>query len=162
MRAIDREGKRLCEFQAELFEKSVSDLEMSSEIFARRYMNSKIVHELDSGSFLEGNMDIADIFEELDKQYGPSTYGSIKYHRDIMYWAGYLYRYFCYCYDVSSKQAYKLLPLKYVASSYESYHTLDISQAVERLLESKGISFSEEETNRRGVAILRSIRQKRA
>ena len=160
MRAIDREGKRLCEFQGALFEKTVSNLEMSSEIFVRRYMNSEIVHELDSGSFLEGNMGIEDIYEEIDRQYGPSSYGSRKYHRDVMYWAGYLYRYFCYCYDVSSKQAYKLLPFKYIASSYESYHTLDISQAIERLLESKGISFSEEETNRRGVTILRSIRRR--
>ena len=159
MKTIDREGKRLCEFQAELFEKSISNLEMSSEIFVRRYMNSKIVSELDSGSFLEGNMGINDIYEELDRQYGPSTYGSRKYHRDVMYWTGYLYRYFCYCYDVSSKQAYKLLPFKYIASSFEPYHTLDVSQALERLLESKGISFSEEEMNKRGVAILRSVRK---
>ena len=159
MKTIDREGKRLCEFQAELFEKSISNLEMSSEIFVRRYMNSKIVSELDSGSFLEGNMGINDIYEELDRQYGPSTYGSRKYHRDVMYWTGYLYRYFCYCYDVSSKQAYKLLPFKYIASSFEPYHTLDVSQALERLLESKGISFSEEEMNKRGIAILRSMRK---
>ena len=159
MKAIDREGKRLCEFQAELFEKSISNLEMSSEIFVRRYMNSKIVIELDSGAFLEGNMGTNDIYEELDRQYGPSTYGSKKYHRDVMYWTGYLYRYFCYCYDVSSKRAYKLLPFKYIASSFEPYHTLDVSQAIERLLESKGISFSEEEMNKRGVEILRSIRK---
>ena len=159
MKTFDREGKRLCEFQAELFEKSVTALEMSSEIFVRRYMNSRIVRELDSGSFLEGNMGIADIYEELDRQYGPSSYGSRKYHRDIMYWAGYLYRYFSYCYDASSKQAYKLLPLKDVASSYEPFHTLDVSQAVERLLEAKGISFNEEEINQRAVAILKSMRQ---
>jgi len=161
MKTIDREGKRLCEFQAELFEKTVTCLEMSSEIFVRRYMNSKIVRELDSGSFLEGSMGIDDIYEEMDRQYGPSSYGSRKYHRDVMYWTGYLYRYFCYCYEVSSRQAYKLMPFKYVASSYEPYHTLDIPQAIERLLESRGISFSEEETNRRGVSILRSMRKMR-
>ncbi len=161
MKTIDREGKRLCEFQAELFEKTVTRLEMSSEIFVRRYMNSKIVRELDSGSFLEGSMGIDDIYEEMDRQYGPSSYGSRKYHRDVMYWTGYLYRYFCYCYEASSRQAYKMMPFKYVASSYEPYHTLDIPQAIERLLESRGISFSEEETNRRGVSILRSMRKMR-
>lgn len=160
MKTIDQEGKRLCDFQAELFEKSISSLEMSSEIFVRRYMNSKVVRELDSGSFLEGNMDVNDIYEELDKQYGLSSYGSKKYHRDIMYWTGYLYRYFCYCYDVSSKQAYKLLPFKYIASTYEPYHSLDVSQAIERLLETKKITFSEEETNKKGVAILKLLRKR--
>lgn len=161
MKAFDREGKRLCEFQAELFEKSVTSLEMSSEIFVRRYMNSRIARELDSGSFLEGNMGVADIYEDIDRQYGPSSYGSKKYHRDVMFWAGYLYRELCYCYEVSSKQAYKLLPFKDVASSYEPYHALDVSQAIERLLEAKGISFSEEEVNQRGVAILKTIRKMR-
>lgn len=161
MKAFDQEAKRLCDFQAELFEKSVTSLEMSSEIFVRRYMNSRIVRELDTGSFLEGNISISDIYEEIDKQYGPSSYGSRKYHRDVMFWTGYLYREFCYCYEISSKQAYKLLPFKYVASSYEPYHTLDVIQAIERLLEAKEISFSEEEINRKGVAILKSIRKMR-
>ena len=62
---------------------------------------------------------------------------------------------------INSKIVRKLLPLKYIASSYESNHTLDISQAIERLLESRRISFSEEEMNRRDVTILRSIRQMR-
>jgi RimJ/RimL family protein N-acetyltransferase len=75
-----------------------------------------------------------------------------------MYWVGYLYRYFCYTYDVSSKQAYKYLPLKYVASTFISYHSLDVSQAIERLLEAKKISFKEEDILRRGVDILRVIR----
>lgn len=162
MKAIDRDGKRLCELQAELFERSVSALGMGSEVFVRRYMNSRIATELDSGAFLDGGMEIEGIFDDLDRQYGPSSYGSRKYHRDVMYWVGYLYRFFCYCYETSSKQAYKMLPLKFVASTYEPYHSLDVSQAIERLLESKGISFSEEATSKRGVELLRSLRKKHA
>ena len=158
MRKIDKEGKRLCDIQADLFEKSVSALEMSSEVFVRRFMNSKIAIELDNKAFLDDSKTINDIFKELDLQYGKTTYGSLKYNKDIMYWAGYLYRYFCYTYDLSSKQAYKYLPLKYVASTFVSYHSLDVSQAIERLHESKGISFKEEDILRKGVDILRVIK----
>ena len=155
---IDRDGKRLCDIQAELFEKSVSTQDMSSEVFVRRFMNSKIATELDSKAFLDDSKTINDIFNGLDLQYGKTSYGSVKYNKDIMYWVGYLYRYFCYTYDVSSKQAYKYLPLKYVASTFISYHSLDVSQAIERLLEAKKISFKEEDILRRGVDILRVIR----
>lgn len=158
MKIIDKDGKRLCDIQAELFLKSVSSLNMSSEIFVRRFMNSKIAIELDNKSFLDDSKTIDNIFFELDLQYGKTSYGSLKYDKEIMYWAGYLYRYFCYTYDLSSKQAYKYLPLKYIASTYISYHSLDVSHAIERLLEAKNISFKEEDVLRRGVDILRTIK----
>lgn len=132
---------------------------MSSEVFVRRYMNSKIVRELDDCSFLDDSKTIEDIFIELDNQYGKTTYGSIKYNHNSMYWAGYLYRCFSYTYEISSKRAYKLLPLKEVISLYEPYHTLDILQAIERMLEAKNISFNSEDNIKRGVAILRKIRE---
>ena len=131
---------------------------MSSEVFVRRYMNSKIVRELDDCSFLDDSKTIEDIFIELDNQYGKTTYGSIKYNHNSMYWAGYLYRCFSYTYEISSKQAYKLLPLKEVISLYEPYHTLDILQAIERMLEAKKISFNSEDNFKKGVDILRKIR----
>ena len=159
MRELDRDGRRLCIIQAELFEQSIKKLKMSSEVFVRRFMNSNIVCELDNSSFLEDSKTIDDIFDSLNKQYGELNYGSVKYHRDVMYWAGYLYRQFSYTYKISSKQAYKMLPLKYVASTFEPYHTLDISQAIERLLESKNISFNDEDMVKKGVVILRNIRK---
>lgn len=162
MRKFDRDAKLLGDIQAELFEKSVKKLEMGSEIFVRRFMNSKIAKELDDLSFLETNKTVDNIFEELVEQYGESNYGSIKYHHDAMYWAGYLYRVFAYIYEITSKQAYRLLPLGEVISSFEPYHTLDILHAIERLLEAKNISFDGEEMNKRGVAILKEIRKQKS
>lgn len=158
MKLIDREGLRLSDLQAELFEKSVSNLEMSSEVFVRRFMNSDIAKEFDSGAFLNDSKTINGVFLELDLQYGLTTYGSKKYHRDVMYWAGYLYRYFCYTYDLSSKQAYKMLPFKYVCSSFNAYHSLSVEHAIKRLLEEKGISFEEKDILKKGVTVLRKIR----
>lgn len=159
MKELDRECKRLADIQAELFELSVIKLEMSSEVFVRRYMNSKIVKELDDSSFLDDTKVVEDIFVDLDNQYGKTTYGSVKYNHNSMYWAGYLYRCFSYTYEITSKQAYKLLPLKEVISLYEPYHSLDISHAIERMLEAKNISFDSEDTLRKGVDILKRIRK---
>ena len=159
MKERDRECMRLADIQAELFEKSVNNLSMSSEVFVRRYMNSNIVKELDNCSFLDDSKSVDDIFIELDNQYGKTTYGSVKYNHDAMYWAGYLYRCFAYTYEITSKQAYKLIPLKEVISLYEPYHTLDVSHAIERMLEEKNISFNEEDLLKRGVELLKEIRK---
>ena len=158
MRMIDRDGKRLCDIQAELFEQSVYSLDMSSEVFVRRFMNSNVAKQLDNLSFLYDTKTISDIYLELDEQYGKSNYGSIKYHRDAMYWTGYLYRYFVYTYEITSKQAYKILPLKEVISTFEPYHTLDVSEAIYRLLEAKKMTFDEDKLEDRYLSIMRHVR----
>ena len=158
MRTIDRDGKRLCDIQAELFEQSINSLDISSEVFVRRFMNSNVVKQLDDLSFLYDTKTIADIYLELDEQYGKSNYGSIKYHHNAMYWAGYLYRYFAYTYEITSKQAYKLLPLKEIISTFEPYHTLDVSEAIYRLLEAKKMTFDEDKLEERKLSIMRHVR----
>ena len=158
MKKKDRDCVLLCDIQGELFQKSVSDLNMSSETFVRRFMNSNIAEEFDNVFFLEDTKSIKNIFDDLDKQYGSSNYGSVKYSSDVMYWVGYLYRQFAYCYDISSKRAYHYLPLSYVASTYDAYHTLDISLAIERLLEARGISFDPDYLNKKGLELLRKMR----
>ena len=45
MKEMDRECKRLADIQTELFEVSVKKLEMSSEVFVRRYMNCELHRE---------------------------------------------------------------------------------------------------------------------
>lgn len=158
MRDIDSDGKKLCSIQADLFIKSVTSLEMSSEVFVRRFMNSKVVQELDNNSFLSDSKTIDDIFNDLDNQYGKTSYGSVKYNQEAMYWTGYLYRYMAYTYELSSKQVYKLLPLKEVVRAYLAYHTMDVQVAIERLLEAKNISFNENDNFKRNLSIMKQIR----
>ena len=160
MNKFDNDGLLLCKIQAELFEKSVTYLNCSSEVFVRRYMNSKIVKDLDSLALLDDSTTILDIFDELEKEYGPTDYGSIKYHQDVMYWCGYLYRYFAYTYELSSKQVYKYLPLKYVASTYEGYHTMSVPNAIERLLEARNIVIPDLCDIQKGIAFLKQLKIK--
>ena len=155
MRQINRDALLMFDMQAELFEKSITKVDSSSEVFVRRFMNSSVAREFDSGAILDDTKSYQAIFEELNDEYGESSYGSVKYHRDVMYWCGYLYRYFSFIYELSSKQVYKYLPLKYVSSSYEAYHTLDMKQAIERLFEAKGIDLSKDALIRKGVEYLK-------
>ena len=155
MKQINRDALLMFDMQARLFEESVEKVNTSSEIFVRRFMNSNVAREFDSGAILDDTKSIPAIFWEIEEEYGESDYGSVKYHRDVMYWCGYLYRYFSYFYELSSKQAYKYLPLKYISSSFEAYHTMDIKAAIDRLLESKGIDLSKVALIKKGVQYLK-------
>lgn len=139
MRQMDQDGLRLCSFQASLFEASVDKLISSSEIFARRFMLSSIAIELDNLTFLDYIKTSNEVFDELGKTYMLSS-GTIKYNKDIMYWCGYIYRYFAYTFELSSKQIYLMFPIRDLASSYEAYHTMSPSFVIARLLEERRYS----------------------
>lgn len=157
MRTIDNNGLILCDLQSELFEKSLS-LDCSSEIFIRRFMHSKIVKQFDSTQILDDTLTIPDIYEQLINEYGYSSYGSVKYSKNELYWIGHVYRYFCYTYEISSKQAYKIIKPKELRSLFLAYHTFDTRQAIERILEAKNIDL-DKDYNEAGIQILRRIRK---
>ena len=96
MKKIDKDGLLLCELQAKTFEKSRELTQSSSEIFIRRFMNSKICKSIDDGGILQTNMNDYDVVERVQEQYGESQYGSVKYTANELYWIGYIYRYYSY------------------------------------------------------------------
>lgn len=157
MKKIDNNGLILCDLQSELFQKSL-ELDCSSEIFIRRFMNSNIVKHFDSCQLLDDTLTIKDIYEELNAEYGETSYGSVKYSKNELYWIGHLYRYFCYTYEISSKQAYKLIKPKELRTLFLAYHTFDTKQAIERILEAKSIVLDKNYTEE-GIKILRRIRK---
>ena len=136
---IDRDGLLLCELQAKAFELSITLQNTSSEIFVRRFMNSKVAKDMDNLSFLQTNLQPKDMLERVDEEYGESNYGSKKFAANEMYWIGYIYRYYAYTYGKSSQQIYKTLKPKDLRDVYLPYHTMDPAQAIDRILESKGI-----------------------
>ena len=158
MREFDSTGLLMCNLQAEAFEKSVDSVDTSSEIFVRRFMNSDIAKLIDSGGILMTNYRSDDLLEQVEEQYGKSNYGSVKYSRDEMYRIGYIYRYYSYTYEQSSAKIYKILKPKELRGLYGPYHTLDPSQAIERILEAKGEIRTEEEELKRQYAILCDVR----
>ncbi len=161
MKIIDRDGLLLCDLQANIFEISCDLTMTSSEIFVRRFMNSKVAKTLDNEAFLQTNMQPKDVLIHIEKEYGVSKYGSVKYSHNEMYWIGYLYRYFSYTYELSSVQVYKIIKPKELRGLFLAYHTLDVAQAIERILEAKGICLNRETEIRRQYEIFRRIRMRK-
>ncbi len=155
MKKLDALGLKLCKIQADLFAASVTETDCSSLIFIRRFMNSNVARRMDANGFLFEACDIGDIFDSLTSEFGESSYGKEKISINELYWIGYIYRYWCYTHQKSSKQIYKFIKPKELASLYYPYHSLDPSNAIERILEAKGVH--NEDLTSRGVKILREI-----
>ena len=158
MRKINKDGLLLCELQAKTFEISIDMTSTSSEIFIRRFMNSQVAKIIDNGAVLETNMQSKDILDRVEEQYGTSEYGSVKYTHNEMYWIGYLYRYFSFTYDLSSMKVYKIVKPKELRGSFLPYHTMDPAQAIQRILEAKGMLLDDEAEVKRQYEIFRRIR----
>ena len=155
MKVIDDIGIRLCKFQGETFSLSFTNTECSSAIFIRRFMNSYVASRLDNGGLVSEVFDSNVVFEELEYEFGVSYYGKEKYSTEELYWIGYIYRYWCYTRELTSKQVYKIIKPKELRSLYFPYHSLDPKQAIDRILEAKDID--ESDYTKRGVEILRRI-----
>ena len=93
MRKIDEIGLKLCKMQADVFSASANETNCSSPIFMRRFMNSQVAQRMDLGGFLFEACDVNRIFEEIDAEFGESSYGKEKYSEAELYWIGYIYRY---------------------------------------------------------------------
>lgn len=160
MKKVDKDGYTLCVLQATVFELSLEKMNSSSPIFIRRFMNSEIAKRLDDAAILDTNLQATDILERLNDEYGISNYGSIKYTKNEMYWIGYVYRYFALACNFSSAQIYRIVKPKELRDVFLPYHTMDPSQAIERILEAKGIciEMDEEQELKRQYAIYRRIR----
>lgn len=158
MRKIDETGLKLCKIQAEVFSASASKEMCSSLIFIRRFMNSQLAKRMDTDGFLFEACDINSIFEDINMEFGESSYGKEKYSDSELYWIGYIYRYWAYTHKKTSKQIYKIIKPKELKGLYYPYHSLDPAQAIERILEARGLN--EDDLTSRGVEILRSVIKK--
>lgn len=144
MKKMNSDDFILCDLQAKTFELSIEKMDVSSEFFIRRFMKSQTIEIFDNKSILDTNLQPHDILELLNEEYGVSHYGSLKYTKDEMFWIGYLYRYFAITYDLTSLEVYKIIPSKELRGLFLPYHTMDPSQAIERILEAKGTLIDEE------------------
>lgn len=93
------------------------------------------------------------------REFGESSYGKIKYSEDELYWIGYIYRYWCYTREKSSKQVYRIVKPAELRQLYFPYHSLAPSQAIERILEAKG--WKEDDYTAKGVDIMRNMLHRR-
>ena len=159
MKKIDNDGLLLCEMQAKAFELSGIEQNTSSAVFIRRFMNSNVAKQLDNMAVLRSNMQAADILKLIDEEYGKSEYGSVKYSLNELYWIGYIYRYYAYTYDKTSRQVYKIVKPKELRDLFLPYHTMDPAQAIDRILEAKGLANIDDYEEKRQFEIFKRIRK---
>lgn len=126
---------KMCDIQGRLFELS-ADKEYGSANFAKVYMNSEVAKALDS---TYNRMQWAGeeyLLEEIAAVAGDKLdkLGEI-YSKDILYWIGYLYRFWHYYTNEDSVKIYKQAPVRTMKRNYMMFHTMAPELAVENLKE---------------------------
>ncbi|MBR4469947.1 MAG: antitoxin [Erysipelotrichaceae bacterium] len=135
MREMDRDGLIMCRMQGRAFEKSLEE-ENSSPVFIRRFMNSNLARRMDKNYFLNTNQSETQMVEEINEDY-PRKIGSMKFDKEEMYWIGYLYRYWAYIWNISSKEIYRICDGNDMRRHYHYFHSLAPEKAIEKLMEEK-------------------------
>ena len=122
---------KLCDIQGRLFERSTN---YASEGFIRDFMNSDVAEHLDSPYNKLQWMGEEYLLDELADEKKLSTEGE-KYNPEVLYWIGYLYRYWACSRNEKSRKIYRQAPAKTMKRNYMAFHTFDPDLAIDDLIE---------------------------
>ena len=131
MRIVDNIQLKLCDIQGRLFEHSTA---YASEGFIRDFMNSEVAEHLDSPYNKLQWMGEEYLMDELKDEKKLDTDGE-KYSPEVLYWIGYLYRYWACTRGEKSKRIYRQAPAKTMKRNYMAFHTFDPEVAIDDLIE---------------------------
>ena len=125
----------LCDTQGKLFELSAKR-GYASETFIKAYMTSDIAQDMDMEFNHVQWAGKEYIMSRMEDECGEKlrSDGSIL-DSEVLYWIGYIYRYWnLYCRE-SSKEIYKQAPYKKMKVVYLMYHTMSPELAISKLKE---------------------------
>lgn len=131
---LSLQKRQLCDIQGRLFELALNN-DYDCPSFIEDFMNSRTAAALD---------DIYDrlqwageeyILEELNEEVNGLKKAGIVYTADIMYWTGYVYRYWHYYTNESSREIYKTADAKTMNKCWLGFHTFDVEMAIDDLKE---------------------------
>ena len=122
---------KLCDIQGRLFKLSTA---YASEGFIRAFMNSEVAEHLDSPYNKLQWMGEEYLMDELKDEKKLDTDGE-KYSPEVLYWIGYLYRYWACTRGEKSKRIYRQAPAKTMKRNYMAFHTFDPEVAIDDLIE---------------------------
>lgn len=134
MEKLDLQKRQLCDIQGRLFELAQKN-GYDCPAFIQAFMNSRAAAALD---------DIYDrlqwageeyILEELDEEVNGLKKAGAVYSLEVMYWAGYLYRYWHYYTKESSREIYQIADAKTMNECWLGFHTFDVEMAIDDLKE---------------------------
>lgn len=128
---------KLCDIQGRLFELSVAE-GYDSEKFVPFFMNSEVAKSLDSKYNRMQWAGEEYLLEELAAEgNGELIKNDNTFSSDIMYWIGYIYRYWHYLKGEPSVKIYCQANVKTMRRNYMIFHTMDPELAIDDLIEIK-------------------------
>ena len=132
---MDELKLKLCDIQGRLFELSAEKKYNSAE-FIKAFMISDTAKELDSRYNRMQWAGEEYLLEEVVNAAADAltTDGEI-YSADVLYWIGYIYRYWHYYSGEDSAKIYKQAPVETMKRNYMIFHTMDPVLAIEDLKE---------------------------
>lgn len=128
-------GLRVCEYQGKLFEASTKKLKCSSKIFLRRFIHSELLTFLDKNDDIFIPYTIDEALDDIEKEFGKTEYGSVKFNPENMYWMGYMYRYMSFTRETNTNLLFKWFPPEQLNNVFYSFHTQDPEWCIRSLLE---------------------------
>ena len=134
MKNFDLQKRQLCDIQGRLFELALKN-GYDCPAFIKTFMNSHSAIALDDTYDRLQWAGEEYILEELNEESGGLKKAGETYSIEVMYWAGYLYRYWHYYTSESSKEIYKIADAKTINECWLGFHTLDIEMAIDDLKE---------------------------
>ncbi len=126
--------RQLCDIQGRLFELALKN-GYDCPVFIEYFMNSHAAACLD---------DIYDrlqwageeyILEELEDESGGLRKAGEVYSNEVMYWSGYIYRYWHYYKNQTSRRIYQMANAQIMNECWLGFHTLDVEMAIDDLEE---------------------------
>lgn len=128
---------KLCDIQGRLFELSAKQ-GYDSEKFAAFFMRSEVARCLDSKyNRMQWAGEEYLLEEAIDESRGAVIKTEKVFSSEIMYWIGYVYRYWHYYKDESSAKIYRQANVKTMQRNYMIFHTMDPELAIDDLIEIK-------------------------
>lgn len=134
---MDKISLKLCDIQGRLFERA-SKQGYDSEKFVIFFMGSEVAKSLDSSYNRMQWAGEEYLMEELiDESKNTIPHSGDTISSEIMYWIGYLYRYWHYYKNESSTKIYRQASFKTMRRNYLMFHTMDPEIAIDDLIEIK-------------------------
>ena len=126
---------KLCDIQGRLFELS-ADAGYDSACFARVFMYSRTAKELDEKYNRMQWAGEEYLLEEITANAGKKLNKSDEiFSKNVLYWIGYIYRYWHYYTNESSAEIYKQANVNTMKRNYMMFHTMAPELAIEDLKE---------------------------
>lgn len=134
MANLSLEKRQLCDIQGRLFELALKG-GYDCPAFIKTFMNSRTAAALDDTYDRLQWAGEEYILEELEEEAGGLMKSGTVYSIEVMYWTGYLYRFWHYYTNECSRDIYKIADAETMNDCWLGFHTLDAEMAIDDLKE---------------------------